>query len=147
MRRWVFCCLLSSVTSQQIYNYYELAVQKWCSKEYMIHGLWPQIDADHYPTYCEDVEYVDPTGELLQSMNTYWKGCDDSLWEHEWEKHGSCIKKQNNMTEYEFFNQTLQLFQSYKGLTDKVCNTKNDNCIIGCFDLDYNFMNCENNIS
>ena len=21
------------------YNYYELAVQKWCSDEYMIHGL------------------------------------------------------------------------------------------------------------
>ena len=33
------------INSENIYNYYELAVQKWCSSEYMIHGLWPQINS------------------------------------------------------------------------------------------------------
>ena len=30
---------ISVVDSTNIYNYYELAVQKWCSTDYMIHGL------------------------------------------------------------------------------------------------------------
>ena len=31
---------IALVDSLDIYNYYELSVQKWCSSEYMIHGLW-----------------------------------------------------------------------------------------------------------
>uniref|UniRef100_A0A6C0KWL4 Uncharacterized protein n=1 Tax=viral metagenome TaxID=1070528 RepID=A0A6C0KWL4_9ZZZZ len=145
MKLWtiLFLSCVSEINCDKIYNYYELAIQKWCSEDYMIHGLWPQIDSEHYPTYCENVEYIVPTGDLLQSMNTYWRGCDDSLWEHEWEKHGSCVKSQGNITESDFFNNTLQLFQSYKYLIDKVCNTNDDNCILGCFDLDYNYFNLE----
>tara|TARA_Y100000992_G_C21202235_1_gene461069 strand:+ start:54 stop:488 length:435 start_codon:yes stop_codon:yes gene_type:complete len=139
MKKWgVFLLVLQSSTCQQIYNYYELALQKWCSDSYMIHGLWPQIDEDHYPTYCEEVEYNEPDEELLESMQQIWKGCDDSLWSHEWKKHGSCMKAQNNITENDFFNITMQLFDSYKFLLDINCNTKDDNCIMGCFDLEYN---------
>ena len=112
MHKLLVCLLFSNVVSQQIYNYYEFAVQKWCSDSYMIHGLWPQIDSENYPTYCEDVEYIEPIGELLQSMETYWQGCDDSLWSHEWEKHGSCMKRQNNITENDFFNITLELLEN-----------------------------------
>jgi ribonuclease T2 len=106
----------------------------------MIHGLWPQIDSENYPTYCEDVEYIEPTGELLQPMETYWQGCDDSLWRHEWEKHGSCMKRQNNVTENEFFNITLELFNSYKYLINEKCIIEDDNCIMGCFDLDFKLI-------
>lgn len=142
MKKWaIFLLILKSSTCRQIYNYYELAAQKWCSDSYMIHGLWPQIDEDHYPTYCEEVEYNEPDNELLESMQQKWKGCDDSLWSHEWKKHGSCMKSQNNITENDFFNITLQLFESYNFLLDINCNTKDDNCIMGCFDLEYNIFN------
>ena len=104
----------------------------------MIHGLWPQIDEDHYPTYCEEVEYNELDEELLESMQQIWKGCDDSLWSHEWKKHGSSMKSQNNITENDLFNITLQLLDSYKFLLDINCNTKDYNCIMGCFDLEYN---------
>ena len=57
--------------STNIYNYYELAVQKWCSKDYMIHGLWPQINSTDYPEYCKPVSYSEPVGTLLTNMNTY----------------------------------------------------------------------------
>ena len=140
MNKILFLFFISPVISEQIYNYYEFAVQKWCSDTYMIHGLWPQIDSESYPTYCEEVEYIEPDSDLLESMQQYWKGCDDSLWSHEWQKHGSCMKIQNNITENDFFNITLQLFNSYKYLLDENCNTKDDNCIMGCFDLEYNLI-------
>ena len=78
-------------------------------------------------TYCEEVEYNEPDEELLETMQQIWKGCDDSLWSHEWKKHGSCMKSQNNITENDLFNITLQLLDSYKFLLDINCNTKDDN--------------------
>ena len=120
------------------YNYYEFALQKWCSDEYMIHGLWAQIDETHYPVYCEEVSYTEPTGDLLVNMNAHWQGCDDTLWAHEWEKHGSCIE---NITESDFFEMTLDLFLDHSEMVDS-CDPTEDDCIMGCFDLDLNPMEC-----
>ena len=128
------------INSDKIYNYYELAVQKWCSSEYMIHGLWPQINSTAYPEYCKDVSYVKPKGELLINMNKYWHKCDDTLWEHEWEKHGSCMNDQTNINEYDFFNTTITLFLENNKLLN---NCIDDDCILGCFDLDYKLIECE----
>lgn len=127
---------------EKTYNYYEFAVQKWCSDDYKIHGLWPQIDADNYPTYCEPVDYTEPSGELLDDMIVNWKECNNDLWEHEWEKHGSCIKQQNNISENDFFNLTLELFDVIKDKTNlnEICREKN--CIVGCFDLNYEYIKC-----
>lgn len=140
MKKMLFLYFIPSIISGQLYNYYELSIQKWCSDTYMIHGLWPQIDSEHYPSYCEDVEYSEPGGTLLESMQQYWKGCDNNLWSHEWEKHGSCVKTQNNITENDFFNITLQLFNNYYYLIDANCDFNDDNCIMGCFDLEYNLI-------
>ena len=140
MKKWLVLFFIPNVLSEQIYNYYELAIQKWCSDTYMIHGLWPQIDTEHYPSFCEDVEYIEPTDSLLESMQQYWKGCDDTLWSHEWEKHGSCMKSQNNITENNFFNITLELFHNYYYLIEENCDFNDDNCIMGCFDLEYNLI-------
>lgn len=123
-----------------IYNYYELAVQKWCSDEYMIHGLWPQINATDYPEYCETVSYEKPTGELLTNMNTYWKSCDDTLWQHEWEKHGSCMHEQIGIDETTFFNTTIALFLENTNMLD---DCKEDDCILACFDMNYKMISCK----
>ena len=128
------------INSDKIYNYYELAVQKWCSSEYMIHGLWPQINSTAYPEYCKDVSYIKPKGELLIDMNKYWHKCDDTLWEHEWEKHGSCMNDQTNINEYDFFNTTITLFLENNKLLN---NCIDDDCILGCFDLDYKLIECK----
>ena len=131
---------ISAVESINVYNYYELAVQKWCSNDYMIHGLWPQINSTAYPENCKSVSYVKPTGELLADMNTYWHACDSTLWEHEWAKHGSCMQEQNNIDENTFFNTTISLFLENTNLLDKC---QNDDCIVACFDLDYKLIDCE----
>lgn len=128
------------VYSTNIYNYYELAVQKWCSTDYMIHGLWPQINSTAYPENCKNVSYVPPTGKLLTDMDNYWYSCDTTLWSHEWIKHGSCIQEQNNIDETTYFNTTISLFLDNINLLD-AC--ENDDCILACFDLDYNLINCE----
>ena len=134
-----FCFFFTSIFATTEYNYYELAVQKWCSNQYMIHGLWPQYNETSYPEYCTKVNYTVPHGNLLISMNKYWLGCDNTLWEHEWTKHGSCMFLQNNIDEYSFFNTTIDLFLKHKKLTNKC---QYDNCILACFDLNYNIINC-----
>lgn len=126
--------------SVNTYNYYELAVQKWCSKSYMVHGLWPQINTTDYPENCLNVPYQQPTGSLLKNMEIYWHSCDDTLWEHEWEKHGSCMKEQIGTDQDYYFNTTLNLFLDNQDLLEE-CNT-GDDCILGCFDLDYKLINC-----
>ena len=106
----------------------------------MIHGFWPQFNSTAYPENCKKVSYVEPIGTLLTNMNTYWHKCDNTLWEHEWEKHGSCVQEQNNMDEDTYFNTALSLFLDNKNLLE---NCKEEDCILGCFDLDYNLIKCE----
>ena len=57
-------------------------------------------------------------------MNTYWKdyqGNDESFWEHEWDKHGTCIStlRPSCYTNYvpqeevvDFFQKTVDLFKT-----------------------------------
>ncbi|KAH8692666.1 putative ribonuclease T2 family [Talaromyces proteolyticus] len=68
-----------------------------------IHGLWPDHCDGGFDQYCDShrrysnisLILVDSgRGDLLEYMQTYWKdfrGDDPDLWEHEWNKHGTCI--------------------------------------------------------
>ncbi|ATY64095.1 ribonuclease M [Cordyceps militaris] len=73
------------------------------SDSWTIHGLWPDNCDGSYPAQCDtDRAYTNITqilqandaGAVLDYMGTYWKdyrGDDESFWEHEWGKHGTCI--------------------------------------------------------
>ena len=50
------------------------------------------------------------------------------------------VELQENINENDFFNITLSLFLNNTKLLDKC---KDDDCILGCFDLDYNQIECE----
>lgn len=64
------------------------------------------------------------------ATNTFWKGNDESFWEHEWAKHGTCISTFDTdcYTGYtpqeevvDFFTETVNLFKtlnSYQYLSD-----------------------------
>ncbi|KAH8832272.1 ribonuclease T2 [Flagelloscypha sp. PMI_526] len=68
-----------------------------------IHGLWPDNCDGTYEESCDSSRAYTGIGTLLTAqgysstltyMNTYWKnnaGTDESLWEHEWAKHGTCL--------------------------------------------------------
>ncbi|KAL9095360.1 MAG: hypothetical protein Q9165_002231 [Trypethelium subeluteriae] len=97
-----------------------------------IHGLWPDFCDGTFPQYCDEsrqytnisciLESYGKT-DLLSYMNTYWKdyeGQDQTFWEHEWGKHGTCYStlRPSCYTDYtpqeevaDFFQQTVDLFK------------------------------------
>ena len=76
-------------------------------------------------------------------MTTYWNSCNDndSFWKHEWQKHGSCVNEQVGLNEYQYFSLAMELFRSNQDLLKKCVNI---NCIMACFDLNYNLIDCPN---
>lgn len=68
-----------------------------------IHGLWPDLCDGSYEANCDDKRsYTNISAiltsfgadDLLAEMTTYWKDFrnnDQSLWYHEWNKHGTCV--------------------------------------------------------
>lgn len=96
-----------------------------------IHGLWPDHCDGTFSQYCDESrQYTNITQilesfnryDLLNYMNVYWKddgGDDESFWEHEWGKHGTCISTFNpscyvdyqpTQEVVDFFQKTVQLF-------------------------------------
>ena len=103
------------------------------SNHWTIHGLWPDhcdgtfdANCDAARAYTNITQILQAAGQtsLLSYMNTYWKdvnGNDESFWEHEWGKHGTCISTLNpkcytSYTPQEevvaFFQKTVDLFKT-----------------------------------
>ncbi|KAE8352599.1 ribonuclease T2-like protein [Aspergillus coremiiformis] len=96
-----------------------------------IHGLWPDHCDGGFDQYCDSKRRYSNIsliltdsgrGDLLDEMRTFWKdykGDDPNLWEHEWNKHGTCISTlethcydvyypQQDVVDY--FDKTVELF-------------------------------------
>ncbi|KAE8153737.1 ribonuclease T2-like protein [Aspergillus avenaceus] len=96
-----------------------------------IHGLWPDHCNGGFDQYCDSSRQysnislilVDSgRSDLLDEMTTYWKdykGDDSNLWQHEWNKHGTCVSTlethcyetyypQQEVVDY--FDKTVELF-------------------------------------
>lgn len=103
------------------------------SNSWTVHGLWPDRCDGTYDAYCDPSrEYTNITAilqsygqtALLNYMNLYWKdanGSDETFWEHEWGKHGTCISTLSTkcFTSYtaqeevvDYFNTTVNLYQT-----------------------------------
>ena len=110
---------------------------------YSIHGLWPQYSTNTYPTYCKKVNfYISTLQPIIDELNENWYSKEEKnedFWKHEW-KHGSCVF--TYMTEFGYFNKTLQLFKEakVKGLPDKYYNKEHNTCLIPV-NLDFTFKN------
>jgi len=113
----------------QFYTFYCLAFQKWCSTDYKIHGLWPDYNANSYPSYCNDTPF---DLELLEKspkyerILKYWYDCtyEDTiaLYQHEWLKHGTCVASQIGYSQNEYFEKVIDLFDMYKDYNvDTIC--------------------------
>lgn len=98
-----------------------------------IHGLWPDHCDGTYDASCDSKRaYTNITDILkgfsdtdtLSYMQTYWKdysGDDETFWEHEWGKHGTCIStlKPSCYDDYtptqevpDFFDKAVELFKT-----------------------------------
>ena len=109
-----------------------------------IHGLWPQYNNNSYPSFCRQVKFdINELRTILPDMEKYWystENPDTQFWEHEWEKHGSCMF--NGMDEFEYFNTALKLYTSALklDLPDKYYNQSTEKCLIPVT-VDFKFFN------
>ncbi|OJD11875.1 hypothetical protein AJ78_07445 [Emergomyces pasteurianus Ep9510] len=90
-----------------------------------IHGLWPDHCDGSFDAFCDPSRSVhnlssilEQSGrsELLAYMKSHWKsfrGDDENLWEHEWNKHGTCIStlEPNCYPDYGDQQQVVTYFQ------------------------------------
>ncbi|XP_054758662.2 ribonuclease Oy-like [Lytechinus pictus] len=96
--------------------------------DWTIHGLWPSNPGQVGPAFCNDTWKFDITkiSDIEKQMNTSWPNCItdepyDSLWSHEWDKHGTCASSLPALYgEHNYFQQTLSLRKQYdiKGMLE-----------------------------
>ncbi|KAF1988375.1 ribonuclease M [Aulographum hederae CBS 113979] len=103
------------------------------SDSWTIHGLWPDRCDGTYDASCDASRAYTNITQILQAfgaddvlsyMQTYWKdyqGNDETFWEHEWGKHGTCVStlEPECYTSYQpteevvdFFTKTVNLFKA-----------------------------------
>jgi len=109
------------------------------SDSWTLHGLWPDLCDGSYDEFCTEApQYTNITqilkaadqSALLDYMNTYWvpnSGTSEHFWEHEWNKHGTCINtlapscygdSYTAGTEVvDFFTRTVALFKTLDSYT------------------------------
>ncbi|KAL5535666.1 hypothetical protein ACEPAF_3760 [Sanghuangporus sanghuang] len=108
------------------------------SDSWTIHGLWPdncdqtfEQDCDPSRAYTDIAGLLSDAGasDTLSFMQTHWvdiDGDDESFWEHEWSKHGTCMStlEPKCITDYStgdeavaFFNTVVRLFKTLPTFT------------------------------
>lgn len=121
----------------ELTDFYYLSLFRESETTWSIHGLWPQTNAHTYPTYCHKVTF-DPSllAPILEKLEQYWYSqghtlpLDEKFWQHEYEKHGSCVY--TPMNELEYFQNTIQLYEKALelGLPNTYYNPKTKKCLI-----------------
>ena len=133
MSPWNMLLLLTLVTAeaQPTYKYFNF-VRQWSPNAcytsphackhfptnintWTIHGLWPSLNATHYPSDC-DGEFCNFNSTLIADLaprlHDEWpsdyKGGDTKFWAHEYCKHGTCCTDLLS-TERDFFEKVLCL--------------------------------------
>ncbi|KAH6717095.1 ribonuclease Trv [Leptodontidium sp. MPI-SDFR-AT-0119] len=97
------CCFNAPGGQLLLTQFWDTAPSTGPNNSWTVHGLWPDKCDGTYEANCDPSrEYTNITAilqsygktDLLSYMNTYWKdyqGNDETFWEHEWGKHGTCI--------------------------------------------------------
>ncbi|XP_046908457.1 uncharacterized protein LOC124490034 [Dermatophagoides farinae] len=84
-------------------------------ERWVIHGLWPENADNTWDQFCSNQPLnqtvLNPIHERMLNIwpNLLQGKTENSLWKHEWRKHGTCAK----MTQFEYFNQTLNLYEEF----------------------------------
>lgn len=84
--------------------------------KWVIHGLWPTYDNQSWPQFCcfDRIFNVTNLNPIVSELKSIWPNLEpdasyDSLWRHEWQKHGTCTKTK----QIDYFNTTLLLYKKY----------------------------------
>ncbi|XP_011502719.1 PREDICTED: ribonuclease Oy-like [Ceratosolen solmsi marchali] len=90
-------------------------------EEWYIHGLWPTKNGTLGPFFCNrslpfDFNALHSIREQLELkwINIYKDDKPYRLWQHEWEKHGTCsVDLKSLNTEKKYFKKGLELLNKY----------------------------------
>ncbi|KAK5635475.1 hypothetical protein RRF57_011187 [Xylaria bambusicola] len=96
------CCFESPGGAVLLTQFWDTAPSTGPSDSWTLHGLWPDNCDGSYEQNCDpNRAYTNITAILqekapctLKAMHVYWKdykGNDESFWEHEFGKHGTCM--------------------------------------------------------
>ncbi|KXJ92548.1 ribonuclease T2-like protein [Microdochium bolleyi] len=96
------CCFNNPGGQLLLTQFWDTAPSVGPADSWTLHGLWPDNCDGSYEQFCApEREFTNITAVLAQSapctleyMQKYWKdyqGNDESFWEHEFNKHGTCI--------------------------------------------------------
>ena len=97
------CCFEAPGGQFLLTQFWDTAPSTGPNNSWTLHGLWPDHCDGTYDQFCDPArEYTNITAilksysetDLLSYMDTYWKdyqGNDEEFWEHEWNKHGTCM--------------------------------------------------------
>jgi hypothetical protein len=93
-----------------------------CRFHLTIHGLWPNYKDGTWPQFCDsDRKFdVDKVSDLRHELQEQWPSVtdddewdsDETFWEHEWSKHGTC-SRDVLPTEHSYFKHVLDLHSRY----------------------------------
>ncbi|KAI9734089.1 MAG: ribonuclease T2-like [Claussenomyces sp. TS43310] len=109
------------------------------SDSWTLHGLWPDLCDGTYDQFCNEAPKYNNITQILQAadqidllnyMKSYWlpnSGTSEHFWEHEWNKHGTCINTLSpgcygnaytaGMEVVDFFTRTVELFKTLDSYT------------------------------
>lgn len=86
---------------------------------WVVHGLWPSrahAGTNYGPLNCDDGWPFHNTTlfPILPTMNQFWPNlmqnkADDSFWQHEWDKHGTCACQHRLCTQRGYFEKALNV--------------------------------------
>ena len=96
------------------------------SASWSVHGLWPTRMHQIAPNFCNNSWHYDhgQMEAIMGDMTRLWpdvevRGVTDSLWSHEWTKHGTCAVQDKAATglatQTEYFQAGLQLAEANPG--------------------------------
>ena len=128
---------------QELKDFYYLSLIREQDGSFSIHGLWPQNDANNYPTYCKKVDFdLSKLNSILGQLKSYWYSTmekNEDFWKHEWQKHGSCTWTE--MTELQYFSSALDLYHKAieLNLQSKYYQANKNKCLIPV-DKNLNFI-------
>jgi len=82
-----------------------------------VHGLWPNQYGKIAPGFCNSTWKFDPKvlEPIMEEMMEFWpdvemRGHPDSLWDHEWSKHGTCATQlKETKDELSYFSKGCEL--------------------------------------
>lgn len=135
-----FVCLYITIVSTNHVKFDDLSLKK-CEHDnkWSIHGWWPEYSCHSYPSWCNSSRFSEfnltKLEKIIPLMTKYWYSCPEwsgtsntRFWQHEWEKHGTCI---NDITMFDYFYETLQTFMHAKKMEwFDCCQEQSSECLI-----------------